>query len=247
MTSTAVATVSIPSRGDDVGSQDVDEFIYLISHDVRASVRALSELPQWIEDDLRSAGVELNGSVVQSIAMMNCHTARLDQMLTDLFAHSRVGRMQNVVLVDVASALGEVLPRLDIPDTMTVSCQINCPSVMIGPQDMQLLLEALIGNAVKHHQSTTGEIKLRTQREGEMTRLTIIDDGPGIPAHLHSRAMAPMKTLRPRDEVEGTGMGLANVRKIASYYGGHMALSEAREGSGGLRVDVVLPRGKVLK
>jgi signal transduction histidine kinase len=241
MTHTAVASDTTPSGVEGRDYQDIDDFIYLITHDVRASVRALLELPKWIEEDLRSAGVELNGSVAQSIEMMNRHTARLDRMLIDLLAYSRVGRMQQTKLVDVAWSLDKALSRIRIPEAMSLSRQINCPSLLIGQQDMLLLLEALIGNAVRHHRTATGQITVRTQREGEMTRLSIIDDGPGIPAHLHSKAMEAMTTLRPRDEVEGTGMGLANVRKITAHYGGYMALSEAQTGAGGLRVDVMLP------
>ena len=80
-----------PSGGTDtaastppVSSPELDEFIYLISHDVRGSVRALLELPQWIAEDLQEAGIPVDGSVATSIEMMNRHAGRLDRMLVDL-------------------------------------------------------------------------------------------------------------------------------------------------------------------
>ncbi len=237
----AAAKAEAPAGITAADTQDINDFIYLISHDVRASVRALLELPQWIEEDLRSAGVEMSGSVAQSIEMMNRHTARLDRMLIDLLAYSRVGRMQDVERVDIAAALEEVLGDLLVPDTMNLSCSIGCGHVLMGQQDMLLMLSALIGNAVKHHHARVGHIYLSTAQEGDMMRLTVCDDGPGIPARFHSKAIGAMTTLRPRDEVEGTGMGLANVAKIAAHYGGSLHLSKSREAASGLRVDVYLP------
>ncbi|WP_298858087.1 ATP-binding protein [uncultured Sulfitobacter sp.] len=237
------AAQAAPAGAPDTDTQDIDDFIYLMSHDVRASVRALLELPQWIAEDLAEAGVEITGSVAQSIEMMNRHTARLDRMLMDLLTYSRVGRMQPVVRVDVGAALEEVLSELHLPETMQLSRDIGCAHVMMGEQDALLLWSALIGNSVKHHHATRGTITVTTQQEGALIRFTVCDDGPGIPKRFHSRALGAMTTLRPRDEVEGTGMGLANVRKLAEHYGGYVALSEVDGESSGLRIDVVIPHG----
>ncbi|NNK15995.1 MAG: hypothetical protein HKP51_03715, partial [Sulfitobacter sp.] len=86
-------------------SQDFEEFIYLISHDVRSSVRALIELPQWIAEDLEDAGFPVAGTVAASIDMMNRHAGRLDRMLVDLLTFSRIGRMQDVRENDLVAAL----------------------------------------------------------------------------------------------------------------------------------------------
>ena len=224
-------------------TQDIDDFIYLMSHDVRASVRALLELPQWIAEDLAEAGVEVTGSVAQSIEMMNRHTARLDRMLMDLLAYSRVGRMQPTVRVNVEATLDEVLAELHLPESMKLERDIASSHVMMGEHDALMLWSALVGNAVKHHHAKQGTVSVSTQREGSMIRFTVCDDGPGIPERFHSRALGAMTTLRPRDEIEGTGMGLANVRKLAEHYGGQVTLSETSGDQSGLRVDVVIPHG----
>lgn len=237
------ARAAAPTGAPVNDTQDIDDFIYLMGHDVRASVRALLELPQWIAEDLAEAGVEITGSVAQSIEMMNRHTARLDRMLMDLLAYSRVGRMQPLVRVNVETALDEVLAELRLPEGMKLVRDLGCNQVMIGEQDALMLWSALIGNAVKHHHAKQGEIYVSTRQEGGMIRFTVCDDGPGIPERFHSRALGAMTTLRPRDEVEGTGMGLANVRKLAEHYGGSVALSEAGGDQSGLRVDVVFPHG----
>lgn len=224
-------------------SQDVDDFIYLVSHDLRASVRALLELPQWIVEDLAEAGVEVGEPVAQSIALMNRHTARLDRMLVDLLAYSRVGRMQDVVQVDLAAALDEVLIEMNPPEGMKITRDIACTHAMMDARDVLTLWSALIGNAVKHHHSVKGRITATTFTEGAMVRFTVCDDGPGIPERLYAKALGAMTTLRPRDQVEGTGMGLAILQKMVAYYGGTLTLSYAQADGTGLRVDMVLPHG----
>lgn len=223
-------------------TQDIDDFIYLMSHDVRASVRALLELPHWIREDLEEAGITVEGSVAQSIDLMNRHTARLDRMLMDLLAYSRIGRMQNVREVDVDAALDEVLSSMQLPERFSLIRSIDCKTCVIGEQDILTLWSALIGNAVKHHDKDAGRIVVATRHEGSMIRFTVADDGPGIPAEFHSKAVGAMTTLQPRDEVEGTGMGLANVSKIAKQHGGSLYLSSAHDTGPGLRVDLLLPR-----
>ena len=243
MTRRAALASDEPQQTPANDTQDIDDFIYLMSHDVRASVRALLELPQWIAEDLRDAGVDVSGPVADSIDMMNRHTARLDRMLVDLLAYSRVGRMQEVVCIDINTCLNEVLNELTLPDTMQLTRDIACSEVVMGEQDAMTLLSALIGNAVKHHHTKAGNITLRTRSEGAMIRFSVCDDGPGIPERFYAKALGAMTTLRPRDEVEGTGMGLANVRKIAAHYGGHIKLSKNDATRSGLRVDLVIPHG----
>lgn len=237
------AHAGVPTEADANDTQDVDDFIYLISHDVRASVRALLELPQWITEDLADSDVKVPDSVALSIEMMNRHTARLDRMLMDLLTYSRIGRMHPPVRVDINAALDEVLAELSLPETMYLERDIGCAHVVMGEQEALLLWSALIGNAVKHHHSKSGTINVRTQQEGVMIRFTVCDDGPGIPERFHARALGAMTTLKPRDEVEGTGMGLANMRKLAEHYGGHVTLSQAEDETKGLRVDLVIPHG----
>ncbi|MGB5865685.1 MAG: HAMP domain-containing sensor histidine kinase [Sulfitobacter sp.] len=240
---TAVSEVPVDEQDTRTDTQDIDDFIYLISHDVRASVRALIELPQWIVEDLEEAGIKINGSVAQSVEMMNRHTARLDRMLIDLLAYSRIGRMQDVLRVDIEAALDDVLAALRIPEGIELTRDIASAYAVMGDQDALTLWSAVIGNAIKHRPGEAGRIHVSTQTEGAMIRFTVVDDGPGIPSAMRAKAVSPMTTLRPRDEVEGTGMGLANLRKMAAHYGGEMTLSDASEDSSGLRVDIVIPHG----
>ncbi|WP_299778050.1 HAMP domain-containing sensor histidine kinase [uncultured Roseobacter sp.] len=215
-----------------LSSNDFEDFIYLISHDVRNSVRALIELPQWIAEDLTEAGVKVDGSVAESIELMNRHTGRLDRMLVDLLTFSRVGRMQSVEEIDLNIALDDVLEEMRIPSGFTVVHALDCHQIEIGDRDILTLLTALISNAIKHHDRTVGKVIVSCYRDAGQVVLSVRDNGPGIPVGYHEKVFGAMTTLRPRDEVEGSGMGLAVTRKIAQHYDGDVKIIENSEGRG---------------
>lgn len=231
-----LATVQAPHGP----SQDIEDFIYLISHDVRSSVRALLELPQWIAEDLEEAGFQIDGQVASSIELMNRHTGRLDRMLVDLLTFSRVGRMQTVRLVDLDEALDEVLEEIKLPIGFTLNRVFECKQLVIGDRDILTLLNALISNAIKHHEKSVGRLVVEARRDDANTVISVCDDGPGIRPEFHERVFGPMTTLRPRDEVEGSGMGLANVRKIAAHYGGSAMVQVSPYGQG-TNIEVKFP------
>lgn len=205
-------------------ASELEDFVYLISHDVRNSVRALIELPQWIEEDLLESGVRVDGSVSQSIDLMNRHTGRLDRMLVDLLTFSRVGRMQDVSKIDVDIALSDMLEAMRIPSGFTVRAELETNALFLGERDALTLFTQLVSNAIKHHDKKKGEVIVSLHEESDAAVLRVSDDGPGIEEKYRERIFAAMTTLRPRDEVEGSGMGLAIVRKIAQTYGGELSV-----------------------
>ncbi|MDF3415617.1 HAMP domain-containing histidine kinase [Sulfitobacter sp. M57] len=221
-------------------SQDIEDFIYLISHDVRASVRALLELPHWIVEDLEEAGVKVEGSVAASIELMNRHTGRLDRMLVDLLTFSRVGRMQEVRSNILPLVIEQVLEEIQLPAGFKVIKNLECEAIVMGDRDILTLFDALIRNALKHHDKRSGQIVVSSAVQGGEAVLSVADDGPGIPLEYRENVFGAMRTLRPRDEVEGSGMGLTNVRKIAALYGGTAHVTDSPYGRGTL-AEVRLP------
>lgn len=221
-----------PQSTASANSQDIEDFIYLISHDVRGSVRALLELPQWIREDLEEAGYPIEGSVATSIEMMNRHAGRLDRMLVDLLTFSRIGRMQEVVENDLDAVLSTVLEEIKLPAGFDLIRNLDCNRLTMGDRDILTLLDALIQNSFKHHDKGAGRIVVSATREPEAIVLSVADDGPGVPEEFRETVFGAMRTLRPRDEVEGSGMGLTNVRKIASLYGGYARMADSPYGRG---------------
>ncbi|MFK7941276.1 MAG: ATP-binding protein [Roseovarius sp.] len=215
---------------DDAG--ELEDFIYVLSHDVRGSVRALLELPQWIKEDLIEEGHEIKGSLAESFDLMQTHMGRLDRMLIDLLEYSRVGRKQSVQTVDLAAAIALVMEQLSVPPAFKVTLDLQCKSLRIGEKDILVLLKALLSNAIKHHDKAEGQITLSTTRDGFDCTLCVRDDGPGIAEKHRKQVFDTMKTLQPRDEIEGSGMGLATVSKIVNFYDGRLCWVDGLNGRG---------------
>ncbi|MHA6345741.1 sensor histidine kinase [Roseivivax sp. CAU 1761] len=106
------------------------------------------------------------------------------------------------------------------------------------------MLLNLVSNAMKHHDGATGRIAVRATRRDGGTRIEVSDDGPGIPLAHQGRIFELFQTLRSRDVVEGSGLGLALVDKLVRELGGTISVHsdpEQRRGTT-FRLDLPAPR-----
>ena len=86
----------------------------------------------------------------------------------------------------------------------------------------------LIGNAIKHHdQRQAGVVQIRAQEQENYIEFQVTDNGPGIDSQYHARIFGIFQTLKPRNEVEGSGMGLAIVKKIIESRGGRIDIQSS--------------------
>lgn len=197
---------------------------------MRNSVRALLELPQWIKEDLVEDGRFTGDNLIENFDLMEVHTRRLDRMLIDLLAYSRVGRNQNIRSMDIAEAVENVVEQIAPPKGFVITQDLKCQTVQMGEQDIMTLLSAVISNAVKHHDQHSGTIDISSWQDENTCVICIQDDGPGIADKYQNRVFDAMTILKPRDEVEGSGMGLAIVRKVVESYGGQVNWTAAKPG-----------------
>lgn len=221
---------SIPVAESDT---ETDEIIYRISHDLRASVRALQELPGWICEDLEQAAVRLPPPTERHLELIASHACRLDLMLTGLLEYSRVGRMQPISAVNPARVLKEVLDDLCLSDQVAVSIDLDRGNVQMGLADLQRIFSTLIVNAVRFHPERTPKIAISGGPvSGRNWRIEVADNGPGIPESKREFILRPMTKLVSRDVDPGAGMGLAILKKIAWTYGGGVEIGAPKAGVG---------------
>jgi signal transduction histidine kinase len=96
---------------------------------------------------------------------------------------------------------------------------------------LQQVFMNLIGNAIKYTQVDAARIEIAVDDAGAFYEFSVADNGPGIPREFHEKIWVIFQTLEPRDRVEGTGIGLALVKKIVETRGGRVWL-DSRPGSG---------------
>ena len=140
-------------------------------------------------------------------------------MLNDLLAYSRVGRKHgDIKTVDIGPLSAELFRLLNPPPGFTLACDENLPSLNTLAVPLEQILRNLINNAIKHHDKTTGTIRISAKPTANGFDFAVADDGPGIAPAQQQRIFGIFQTLKPRDEVEGSGMGLAIVKKLLDNY-----------------------------
>ena len=221
-------------------NEELDRFAYVASHDLKAPLNAIQKLVSWIEEDCASL---LPPPSFRHLELLKQRSQRLMRLLDDLLAYSRVGREEHpVASMDLAAVVEEVFSMMGAPDGFT--CAAQHVTVTLPRTPLETILRNLISNAIKHHDRTAGHIEVECTVTPQQYLFRVRDDGPGIPSDMHDKALAMFQTLRPRDEVEGSGMGLALVKKIVEVQNGQLKLESGEDR--GLVVSFRWPRETVV-
>ena len=211
-------------------NKDLEQFAYVASHDLKAPLRAIELLVQWITEGL--GGYDTN-NVQENLGLLAKRTQRLNRLLDDLLAYSRAGRKVGAHRVtDTHALVLDVKQLLNPPPTITISIEGQLPKFGTHPAPLEQVFRNLIGNAIKHHPGPQGRVVVSCADQGDHYVFSIEDDGEGIPAQYAERVFEMFQTLKSRDQVEGSGMGLAIVSRIVQWQHGRVWFEPARGGRG---------------
>jgi signal transduction histidine kinase len=208
-------------------NQELDAFAYAASHDLKAPLRVIQNASKWLEEDLEA---HLTAETREHMSLLRSRVRRMEKLLDDLLAYSRIGRDTSSnppETIDAAVLVENILAMLMPPEGFTVEVAPSLAGIEVNRMPLEAILINLISNAIKHHDKKVGRIEIFVEDIGAHYRFSIRDDGPGIPAQFHEQIFKMFQTLKPRDKVEGSGMGLALARKHVETSGGTMTLESA--------------------
>jgi PAS domain S-box-containing protein len=205
-------------------NQELNRFSYVVSHDLKAPLRGISNLATWISDDLPST---IDPDILANLELMRSRVARMGDLVDDLLEYARVGSTTaNLETFSVEQLLADIVDLLSIPDSFAVKLPAELPPIRTNRVLLSQVLTNLIGNAYKHHDRSDGKIQVLVQPDVKIWEFSVIDDGRGIAPEHQEKVFEIFKTVSGIDK-NNSGIGLSIVKKIVETQGGQIKLESA--------------------
>lgn len=201
-------------------NDDLQSFAYVVSHDLKAPLRAISSLADWIDTDYRE---RLDAEGRERLQLLRARVRRMDALIDGILEYSRVGRMREKwVAVPTERVVKETIDLLAPPPHIHITIEGTLPTVNGEPTRIRQVFQNLLSNAIKYMDKHEGLIRIACRPLDGVWEFSVADNGPGIDARHHARIFQLFQTLAPRDRLESTGVGLTLVKKIVELYGGRV-------------------------
>lgn len=210
-----------------VAYRELDQFAYVASHDLKAPLRGIGNLAQWIQEDL---GERIEGETAEHLRMLQGRVNRMNALIEGILAYSRAGRAADPpACVDTGLLVREVVELIAPPPEVQVKLPDDMPTLETERVLLEQVFMNLLGNAVKYGGAARPDVEIRIgwRRIDGGIQFTVSDNGPGIASEYQDRIWGIFQTLARRDQVEGTGIGLSVVKKIVERRGGRISLESA--------------------
>jgi PAS domain S-box-containing protein len=206
---------------------DLEDFAHIASHDLKTPLSGIKSAALWLEEDLH----DLSDESRKLLGLMRSRINRMETLLDDLLTYSRVGRTETAASeTNLADIFGSIIEVLNPPAHIQVRVEGELSMIVTASAQLEQVLRNLINNAIKHHDKQKGEVVLSAKRAGDFVEFVVRDDGPGILPQFHEKIFQLFQTLKRRDEVESTGMGLAIVKKLVERQ--HCRITVHSQGNG---------------
>jgi len=218
---------------------ELSQYAYVVSHDLKTPLRAVHNYADFIREDLEAT---LDGDQKMYLDGLGRAVQEAEVLVEDLLELSRIGRLSvPIETVDVGAFLRELMAILGPPADVEIVMADDWPTIVVEPVLLGQIFQNLIGNAVKFNDAPHKRVELGWQpasppaggTEGgpQAYEFFVRDNGIGIEPRYHEQIFRAFERLHTKEEYEGTGIGLAIVKKAASKLGGSVRV-ESKPGQG---------------
>jgi len=200
---------------------DLDEFTYVASHDLKSPLRGITNLVEWVTEDLGNA---INPDVENNLDRIKLRIERMEDLIEDLLDYARAGKhsaeFQDINLNDLFS---NIIELLDIPPLFKISINNQAEQISSPKAPLETVIRNLLSNAIKHHDREEGNITITVKPDNSWLRFTVTDDGPGIPVSAHERIFKLFQTLESK-ATDRSGVGLAVTKRLIEAHNGNIEI-----------------------
>ncbi|OUR79691.1 hypothetical protein A9Q83_04690 [Alphaproteobacteria bacterium 46_93_T64] len=197
---------------------DLDDFAHIVSHDLKAPLRAIRSLADIICDDYEDV---LDDEGKECLMLMKARAERMHNLIVGIMDYSRFGRAEVIQEhVEMNTLAREIIDTLAPPNNIQIEIQENLKDVYGSRTQIMQVFQNLLSNAIKFMDKENGVIKLGCSDKGDHFQYFVEDNGPGIAQEYFEKIFKIFQTLNARDNVESTGVGLSIISKIVELHGG---------------------------
>lgn len=208
---------------------ELKDFAHIVSHDLKAPLRGIHTLAEWMMTDL---GDRLGEEGREQMQLLMGRTDRMQNLINGVLEYSRIGRVhEERASINLNELVAQVVEDLLPPEHISLDIDGQLPTVSGEPTRIRQLFQNLLSNAIKYMDKEHGLIRVGCEEEPDSWRFFVADNGPGIEEKYFDRIFQIFQTLAPRDTTESTGVGLTVVKKIVECHGGRIWI-ESRMGEG---------------
>ncbi|MBN1761786.1 MAG: PAS domain S-box protein, partial [Methanomicrobia archaeon] len=211
-------------------NEELKDFAYIISHDLKAPLRAITSLAQWISEDYAD---KLDNEGKELLDLLMSRVKRMHALIDGVLEYSRIGRLEEEKSeVDLNTLVSGVIDLIQPPETIDIDIVDQLPTIYCEKTRMEQVFQNLLSNAVRYMDEPEGKVRIGCTEEDGYWKFSVADNGPGIEEKYYKDIFQMFQTLKPRDEVESTGVGLTIAKKIVESQGGEIWVeSKVGEGS----------------
>ena len=210
-------------------NQELKDFAYIVSHDLKAPLRGIKTLTKWMSTDYADK-LDENGR--EQLDLLLNRVQRMHNLIDGVLQYSRVGRIkEELVQVNLNELVPAVIDMLAPPENITITVENELPTIECEQTRIMQVFQNLLSNAVKYMDKPKGQIKIGCVEEDGFWKFSVADNGPGIEEKHFEKIFKIFQTLTPRDEFESTGVGLTVIKKIVELYDGKIWV-ESKPGEG---------------